>query len=123
MLACSSTRRILASASNLLPHNTKQKSFWVDGKWLSRDEGTLGSLLANVLRGTPGVDVVCAPLSSGQATLPQVSEQTGVLLMDHGLPVSLWLQDLPGVLFGPIQSRVEQYGPKRTGDGMILSGC
>nr|CAD7444387.1 unnamed protein product [Timema bartmani] len=33
-------RRILASASNLLPHNTKQKSLWVDGKWLSRDQGT-----------------------------------------------------------------------------------
>nr|CAD7408148.1 unnamed protein product [Timema cristinae] len=35
-----SSRRILASASNLLPHNTKQKSLWVDGKWLSRDKGT-----------------------------------------------------------------------------------
>nr|CAD7604925.1 unnamed protein product [Timema genevievae] len=37
---CHKCRRILASASNLLPHNTKQKSLWVDGKWLSRDEGT-----------------------------------------------------------------------------------
>ncbi|XP_067009394.2 dual specificity protein phosphatase MPK-4 [Anabrus simplex] len=38
---CRKCRRILASASNLLPHVKKEKPSWVDDKWTKEDHSTL----------------------------------------------------------------------------------
>nr|CAD7204420.1 unnamed protein product [Timema douglasi] len=101
-----SSRRILASASNLLPHNTKQKSLWVDGKWLSRDKGTPPALCSETYFVEPLAWMSSVPHSlQGKLHCPKCQNKLGSFSWIMGCQCPCGSKISPAFYFVP--SKVE----------------